>query len=162
MPAWPTSSNLLNLKRLVLLGAPITDAGLAHLRGLEGLEELDLGFTRVGNAGIAQIRRMKFLHELYLAYTSVTDACIDNVKDMQQLRKIDLTATKVTEAGIQRLRRCSTGIRNRVRAEAGRIPWLDPRRSISGLPGPHRAWECLHNPLCRRYPDAEVMRVDLD
>jgi hypothetical protein len=47
---------LRKLERLWLDYAPITDAGLEHLKVLTSLRELDLSFTKVTNAGLARLQ----------------------------------------------------------------------------------------------------------
>ena len=41
-----------NLRRLILTGSRVTDAGVVHLKGLDRLTCLDLSHTRVGDAGL--------------------------------------------------------------------------------------------------------------
>lgn len=45
------------LQELSLADTAITDAGLAHLRGLAQIRELDLSHTRVTEAGLAKLRK---------------------------------------------------------------------------------------------------------
>jgi hypothetical protein len=56
---------------LDLSGVPISDAGLAHLKGLS-LQALDLRNTRVSDAGLAHLAGMKTLTYLNLAGTGVS------------------------------------------------------------------------------------------
>jgi hypothetical protein len=44
------------LKELRLAGTRITDAGLAHLRGLKQLEQLDASGTQVTPEGLKKLR----------------------------------------------------------------------------------------------------------
>jgi Leucine-rich repeat (LRR) protein len=57
----------------------VTNAGLEHLKGLTGLQYLDLSFTKVTDAGL-----------VYL-------------KGLTELQYLDLWATQVTEAGVEQL-----------------------------------------------------------
>ena len=50
-------NSLPSLKVLDLTGSPITDAGLAHLRGLTQLKRLDLRGTKATNRGIQSLQR---------------------------------------------------------------------------------------------------------
>jgi hypothetical protein len=52
----------------------VTDAGLARLQGLPGLEELSLRGTEVADAGLAHLRGLSRLQELDLNGTRVTGA----------------------------------------------------------------------------------------
>ena len=49
---------MVNLKSLCLGGKRnITDAGLAHLKGLTNLTYLDLGKTQITDAGVAELQQ---------------------------------------------------------------------------------------------------------
>jgi hypothetical protein len=61
----------------------LTDAATVHLKNLDDLEELDLG------------------------YSGVTDAGLASIEDLPKLRSLDLYGTKVTDAGLRRLRHTS-------------------------------------------------------
>lgn len=60
---------------------PITDAGLANVRGLPSLERLSLENT-----------------------IGITDAALSHLKCMTNLRQLNLDGTKVTADGIRALR----------------------------------------------------------
>lgn len=47
----------LNLKRLFLRGTMVTDAGLAHLKGVSSLQRLLLTNTRVTDDGVSELQR---------------------------------------------------------------------------------------------------------
>jgi internalin A len=54
------------IKFLDLSKCPITDAGLAHLKGLDKLETLDLSETKVTARGLAALKELPKLDDLYL------------------------------------------------------------------------------------------------
>jgi hypothetical protein len=58
----------------LLDGTHVTDAGLAHLKGLANLSELYLGGTQVTDAGLVQLNGLNRLTRLDLHNTQVTDA----------------------------------------------------------------------------------------
>jgi len=58
-------------RRVVNVG--ITDAGLAHIKGLVNLEYLNLYNTKVGDAGIENLKGMTNLMALYLWQSKVSD-----------------------------------------------------------------------------------------
>jgi tetratricopeptide (TPR) repeat protein len=97
--------DLTNLRELDVTGAQITDAGLAHLVDLKELENLNLGFTRVGDGGLPHLKWLKKLRELNLMHTEITDAGLEHLRDLEGLRKLNLKSTKVTQTGVDRLRR---------------------------------------------------------
>ena len=59
---------------LDLSDTSVSDAGLAHLSGLTGLQRLYLSDTGVTDAGLAHLTGLTGLHVLYLYRTRVTDA----------------------------------------------------------------------------------------
>ena len=63
-----------NVTGLIGSSVPITDARLAHLRGLTQLMELDLDRTQVTDAGLVHLRGLTQLTRLSLGETQVTDA----------------------------------------------------------------------------------------
>lgn len=58
----------------------LTDEGLAYLKDLTALENLDLCFAHVTDAGLAELRDMRSLHHLNLVGTKVTKAGIEELK----------------------------------------------------------------------------------
>jgi tetratricopeptide (TPR) repeat protein len=95
--------DLTNLRELDLEEALITDAGMANLVDLKELEHLDLAFTRVGDRGMAHLQKLQKLRKFELAGTGITDAALEHLKGLENLRKLDVRFTKVTEAGVDRL-----------------------------------------------------------
>ena len=71
---------LTELRKLNLLGAAVTDEGLAQLRGLKKLEELNLYRTQITNAGLEPLKEMKNLTSLDLRYTRATRAGVDGLR----------------------------------------------------------------------------------
>ena len=69
------------LKVLRLSGTQITDAGLIHLTGLTGLEELDLRGTQISNAGLVHLKGLSGLYALNLRDTQTTGAGLADLKN---------------------------------------------------------------------------------
>jgi hypothetical protein len=109
----------------------LTDAAMIHLRNLDGLEELDLGYSGVTDAGLASIESLSKLRSLYLYGTKVTDAglrqlrhtsqmeclvlsplntdaSLECVAKMTSLNTLNLNGTRVTDRGLVHL----NGLRN--------------------------------------------------
>lgn len=89
----------------VLIGlnsAKITDAGLAHVKGMKRLSELDLNFTAVTDAGLAHLSQLN-LGYLGLAGTNVTDAGLQHVRPIKSIYMLGLSRTKITDAGLANL-----------------------------------------------------------
>jgi Leucine-rich repeat (LRR) protein len=98
-------AQLSRLQYLSLWGVPITDAGLAHLRGCPTLETLGLAYTAITDAGLAHLSNLPLLRQLDLPNTKVTDAGMVHLPKLARLQSLDLTETKVTGAGLRQLQK---------------------------------------------------------
>ena len=81
----------------------VSDAGLAHLKGLTNLS-LILGGTQVTDAGLAHLKGLTKLKLLQLSGTQVTDAGLAHLKGLTKLRHLTLGGTQVTDAGLVHLK----------------------------------------------------------
>jgi internalin A len=97
-------AGLKGLKRLSLFfDEQITDAGMAHLKGLTTLEELTLSNTGVGDAGIAELKGLKGLKKLHLAGAiRLTDAAAETINGFAELDDLSLPST-ITGKGVGKL-----------------------------------------------------------
>jgi hypothetical protein len=102
---YATSSQLYaQLKaQLGLDNTKVTDAGLAHLKGLTHLQVLVLDSTEVTDAGLEHLEGMTELRTLHLFNTKVTDAGLAHLKGLNQLQDLLLDRRKVTDAGVMTL-----------------------------------------------------------
>jgi Leucine-rich repeat (LRR) protein len=106
------------LTDLTLIGSPVTDTGLAHLRGLSDLESLMLrGCTGFSDAGLVHLERMVSLKGLYLDDAKVTDTGLAHLRGMARLEVLGLDRAGVTDAGLVHLEGMS------------RLRFLNPRRT---------------------------------
>lgn len=99
LPKGPFTLTWLNLSN-----TGITDAGLANLRGLEGLATVDLQYTDVGDAGVEQLKGLPALQYLVLGGTKVTDAGLAHLKGCTALATLSLSGLPITDSGLERLR----------------------------------------------------------
>jgi hypothetical protein len=90
-------------KTLELSHARISDAGLAHLQGMAGLERLGLSHTRISDAGLLHLKGMTNLVLLSLNNTKITDAGLAHLQGLTGLKRLNLSGTKVTDAGVKKL-----------------------------------------------------------
>jgi len=90
-------------KRLLLVRADITDAGLAHLTRTKRLEHLELPYTRVTDAGAVHLADLKSLTVLHLGATQMTDAALPHVARLKGLESLDLSGLPITDDGLQSL-----------------------------------------------------------
>ncbi len=96
---------LKDLRTLQLTGAQhITDAGLAHLAGLTGLTSLDLAHTKITGAGLAHLKGLIGLRVLNLSETPLDNAALANLAAMTEMRDLDLSKCKIDYAGIMHLK----------------------------------------------------------
>ncbi len=114
---------LKNLKSLGLLSTTVTDAGLAHLKGLTGLRTMSLKLdprgidqdfkpvhsgdgADISDAGLAHLKgALSGVETLYLNLggTKVTDAGLESLKGLTCTLFLDLSGTRVTDAGLAQL-----------------------------------------------------------
>ncbi|MGD9721843.1 MAG: hypothetical protein AB7O59_11015 [Pirellulales bacterium] len=85
-------------------GTALTDEGLAHVKALPKVYELNLKDTQITDAGLAQLAGMGTLVRLHLEKTKVTDAGLPHLKDLGALEYLNLYGTAVTDAGLEHLK----------------------------------------------------------
>jgi hypothetical protein len=68
------------LRALVVNNAPISDAGLVHVKSMTALEILDLGVCPVTDAGLHYIKDLPHLKVLNLAKTGVTRSAVEAIR----------------------------------------------------------------------------------
>jgi len=66
--------------RVGLADTQVSDAGLAHLKGLTALEVLHLFGTQVSDAGLEHLKGLTALKQLTLHGTQVSDAGIEELE----------------------------------------------------------------------------------
>ena len=94
---------LARLETLDLWNAKVTDAGVVHLRGLTGLQGLDLSDTGITDAGLVHVGRLTGLRALHLSGTPITDAGLVHLRGLKNLRILGLAQTPITDAGLVHL-----------------------------------------------------------
>jgi len=89
---------------LVLDGCPISDDGLANLKGKRNIRWLKLRGTKVDDAGIPLLKGMN-LETLDLTSTKVGDKGLESLGqfDMPRLKELSVASTSVTDDGIMHL-----------------------------------------------------------
>jgi hypothetical protein len=95
---------LTGLQGLSLDDTQVSDAGLVNLRGLTGLQELYLSGTRVTEAGLVYLKGLTGLHGLSLDGTAVSDARLAHLNGLTRLQWVSLNGTQVSDAGLAELR----------------------------------------------------------
>lgn len=82
-----------------------TDDMLQYVSRLPKLDNLDLGFTGVGDGGLSHLSHLTTLVSLALTDTKVTDAGLRHLSSLNRLETLDLNQTNVTKEGVERLRK---------------------------------------------------------
>jgi Leucine-rich repeat (LRR) protein len=85
----------------------VTDAGLVHLAGLMALERLYLDRTRIHGDGLKHLQGLKELRLLDVAYTQIDNDSLATVAMLRALDNLDVSGTGITDSGLHRLRRLS-------------------------------------------------------
>ena len=95
---------LKNLRELNLSWTHVTDAGLKQLEeDLPQLQSLYLRGLYLSDAGLVHLRGLKNLRTLYLSGQPVTDAGLVHIMELKQLMGLGLSSTRVTDAGFANL-----------------------------------------------------------
>jgi hypothetical protein len=87
-----------------LTNTQISDAGLAHLKGLTALEWLSLRHTQVSNAGLAHLKGLTVLETCDLGNTQISDAGLAHLRGLTALKGLALRNTQISDAGLAHLR----------------------------------------------------------
>jgi hypothetical protein len=95
------------LKGLGLERTGVSDAGLSHLGGLTELSYLSLNWTGIGASGLKHLSGLTNLGVLYLCETKTSDAGLEALERMTKMQWLDLRGTPVTDAGLARLGKLS-------------------------------------------------------
>lgn len=81
----------------------VTDAGLAALAPMRGLERLHLDQTRVTDGGLSRLSRLRRIEYLNLRGTAVTDKGLAALRGLPRLRSLYVWQTTVTPAAAKAL-----------------------------------------------------------
>src|SRR6185437_9749734 len=71
--------DLKELRKLILLGAPVTDESIPVIAGMTHLQELNLYRSKVTNSGIARLANLKELSAIDLRYSRATATGVENL-----------------------------------------------------------------------------------
>ena len=78
----------------------VTDAGLAHLRGLSRLQSLYLGPMKIQGPGLACLRGMSRLDHLNLGRLDLADADLVHLEGLTTLTYLSVSGRRITDAGL--------------------------------------------------------------
>ena len=91
-----------NLTRL-RLGAPLGDAGAAHLAAAQQLEVLNLPEADISDVGLASLATLPRLQLLRIHSPRMSDAGLPHIAAIKSLRFVHLIDVPVTDAGLKHL-----------------------------------------------------------
>jgi len=94
-------------------GPGLTSAGLRYLQDFHGLRLLDVSHTSVDDTGLELLSRLKRLERLYLSYTRVTDIGLHWLAALSNLQALGVAGTRITNDGLREIGRL-TGLRELV------------------------------------------------
>lgn len=97
-------AGLKKLRRLVLSGSAVSDAGLSLLKGLRRLHALDLSETRVSASGLFHVGRAPWLSVLMLPMET-TNAGMAHLSSLRGLKVLDTGKAALTDAGLAHLKK---------------------------------------------------------
>lgn len=86
------------------------DVVLMEVKRLTQLEEVHVHGSSVSNAGLAHLKGLGHLTTLCLRETRVTDAGLVHLKGLTKLAELDLSGTRVTDAGVNELKQELPGL----------------------------------------------------
>ncbi|MBM4072984.1 MAG: hypothetical protein FJ271_29270 [Planctomycetes bacterium] len=92
----------ISIKAINLAKTGVTDAGLAKLRSLNTLQDLQLGDTTIGDTGLEHVGEVKSLRDLMLNGTRILDQGLHHLKTLP-LVHIDLSDTRIGDHGLELL-----------------------------------------------------------
>jgi hypothetical protein len=95
------------LECLSLVACPVTDVGLRHLRGMPRLTVLVLAETQVVGTGLEYLGRHSALTDLDLTHSRANDAGMQAVAALPRLETLKLAETAVSDAGLPWIARLS-------------------------------------------------------
>jgi Leucine-rich repeat (LRR) protein len=95
---------LTGLQQLSIENSNCTDAALSNLSGLTSLKTLSIGHcTHITDAGLAQLKPLHRLQELDVGYTSITGEGLGHLDRLTSLRNLRLDGCQITESGFANL-----------------------------------------------------------
>lgn len=111
----------------------ITDAGMAHLKGLVRLQSLNVSYSSVTDAGLEALGELRELQSLYLGFSRVRGPGLEKLESLKRLSFLSLDGCKLDAEGLKvlagatALRRLSV---SHASLPLGALPLL---KSIPGL-----------------------------
>lgn len=94
-------ANLSQLRKLVLVNCPITDAGMAVCSKLTALEELELTKTQIKGPGLQHLAGLRRLRRLALIYCPIDDDALAHLSKLPKVEWLNLEGNKIHGEGLK-------------------------------------------------------------
>jgi hypothetical protein len=95
-------------REVMVLGINIDEekfVKISEIAGIERIQQLFLGATKITDAGSVGLRRWAGLRELSLPNATISDTGLENLKNLSELRSLYLKDTNVTDDGVKKLQK---------------------------------------------------------
>jgi hypothetical protein len=87
------------LRRLVVRGVDITDAGMPYIGEMTGLRSLDISYTMLGDVGLEHLPNLSELEHLKIGATLITGLNLNFLKLLPKLKSLSLRGVQRRNAG---------------------------------------------------------------
>ena len=87
------------LRRLVVRGVDITDAGMPYIGEMTGLRSLDISYTMLGDVGLEHLPNLSELEHLKIGATLITGLNLNFLKLLPKLKTLSLRGVQRRNAG---------------------------------------------------------------
>lgn len=94
-------SNLQNLD-LSQVDHPFTDAGIEHLAGMSTLESLDLEGSHISDVGVKHLQELHRLRDLWL-FGIFTDTGLQSIEGLTNLTRLWISSPNISDVGLKHL-----------------------------------------------------------
>ena len=93
-----------DIYKLVLFSDKVTNEGMAYIKDLTSLQELEIALADIDDDGLMNLRRLRNLEKLTLSGFNVTDEILEVISVITTLKVLDLKVdTNVWDSGVVRL-----------------------------------------------------------
>jgi sugar lactone lactonase YvrE len=90
-----------DLRRLELSGTAVTSAGLVHLKGLTGLQFLNVCLTGVDDSGFENLAGLLKMRRMTVCSSRITGTGFQHLGGMKHLESINLHSSPASDAGLE-------------------------------------------------------------
>jgi sugar lactone lactonase YvrE len=97
-----------DLRRLELSGTAVTSAGLVHLKGLTGLQFLNVCLTAVDDSGFENLAPLVKMRRMTVCSSKITGRGFRNLGGMKQLESINLHSSPASDTGLEAIGRLTS------------------------------------------------------